>query len=396
VHHGSERTKRETFFKEIEGKAIVITSYALLHRDFDAFKEVQWGGVILDEAQYIKNAETKQAKAAHALQADYKLALTGTPVENNVGDLWSIMQFINPGLLGSQKSFRESFFKPIQHSGSEKAANKLKQLTSPFILRRLKTDKSIIQDLPDKIESKVYCSLSKEQASLYSATVEEATRLLETLEEGIMRRGVILSTLTKLKQICNHPAQFLKDNNDSEERSGKMVHLTEILGGIAAHGEHALIFTQFTEMGTLLKGHLEETLGQEVLFLHGQVPKKARDKMVVRFQEEERGPKIFILSLKAGGTGLNLTRANHVFHFDRWWNPAVENQATDRAFRIGQKKNVQVHKYICSGTLEETIDEMIENKKAVASTVIGTGEGWLTELSTEQLSELWKLKQEVV
>jgi SNF2 family DNA or RNA helicase len=310
-----------------------------------------------------------------------------------VGDLWSIMEFLNAGLLGTQSEFKRSFFIPIQAEQDPEAAARLKRLTGPFILRRLKTDKAIIADLPDKLEMKVFCTLTKEQASLYTAVVKEVERSLEGAE-GIQRKGMILATLSKLKQVCNHPAQFLGDNSSIPGRSGKLARLTEMLEEVLAVGDRALIFSQFAEMGEILRRHLQETFGREVLFLHGAVPKRQRDRMVERFQGEADGPPLFILSLKAGGTGLNLTRASHVFHFDRWWNPAVEDQATDRAFRIGQRRNVQVHKYLCAGTLEEKIDEMIERKKAVAGQVIGTGEGWLTELSNQELKRLFALRLE--
>jgi len=395
VHHGVGRTRGSGFREEAQKHALVISSYALLQRDFETLKEVSWSGLILDEAQNIKNPETKQARAARGLQAEYRAALTGTPVENNVGDLWSLMEFLNPGLLGTQSDFKKTFFLPIQVNRDPEAVERLKRLTGPFILRRLKTDKSIITDLPEKMEMKVFCTLTKEQASLYAAVVKEASKDLET-SEGIQRKGVVLATLSKLKQVCNHPAQFLGDNSAIPGRSGKLARLTEMLEEILEVGERALIFSQFAEMGEILRRHLQESFGQEVLFLHGAVPKKQRDVMVERFQRGDGSSSLFILSLKAGGTGLNLTRASHVFHFDRWWNPAVENQATDRAFRIGQSKNVQVHKFICVGTLEERIDEMIERKKEVAAGVVGTGEGWLTELSTAELKEIFALRKEAV
>jgi SNF2 family DNA or RNA helicase len=422
VHHGTGRTKDAAFTQEAAGHAIVISSYPLLHRDFEVFKRVDWAGVVLDEAQNIKNPETKQAKAARSISADYRVALTGTPVENNVGDLWSIIEFLNPGLLGTQTEFKRTFFVPIQAQHDPDAVQRLKRVTGPFILRRLKTDKSIIADLPDKLEMKVFCNLTKEQASLYAAVVKEVEGGLDSAE-GIQRKGLILATLSKLKQVCNHPAQFLGDNSAIPGRSGKVARLAEMLEEMIAVGDRALVFTQFAEMGELLRKHLQDVFGREVLFLHGRVPKKHRDSMVERFQADDQepirsspeprasaraaarsisysdrlqAPSIFILSLKAGGTGLNLTRANHVFHFDRWWNPAVENQATDRAFRIGQTRNVQVHKFLCVGTLEEKIDEMIERKKEVAEKVIGTGEGWLTELSTAELKELFALREEAV
>jgi SNF2 family DNA or RNA helicase len=362
VHHGVLRMRGEDFRQEALKHAIVISSYALLHRDFETLKDIPWSGIVLDEAQNIKNPETKQARAARGFRADYRLALTGTPVENNVGDLWSIMEFLNPGPLGTQAAFKRGFFIPIQASRDPEAMERLKRLTGPFILRRLKTDKTVIADLPDKMEMKVFCSLTKEQASLYEAVVKETMKTLDQAE-GIQRKGTVLATLSKLKQVCNHPAQFLGDNSPLPGRSGKLARLAEMVEEMISVGDRALVFSQFAEMGEILRRYLQETFGQEVLFLHGAVPKTQRDRMVERFQEEENGPSIFILSLKAGGTGLNLTRASHVVHFDRWWNPAVENQATDRAFRIGQTKNVQVHKFLCAGTLEEKIDEMIERKK---------------------------------
>jgi SNF2 family DNA or RNA helicase len=344
---------------------------------------------------FLKNPETKQAQAARALAADYRIALTGTPVENHVGDLWSIWQFLNPGFLGGREEFRRRFFIPIQVEHKAEAAESLKRLTGPFLLRRLKADKDILADLPDKLEMKVFCNLTREQASLYAAVVEEMDRGL-TGAEGIQRKGLILGALSKLKQVCNHPAHFLKDNSPVPGRSGKLARLTEMLEEVLEAGDRALLFTQFTEMGDLLRRHLQETFGREVLFLHGGVPRPQRDRMVARFEGDGDGPRLFLLSLKAGGTGLNLTAANHVFHFDRWWNPAVENQATDRAFRIGQTRNVQVHKFVCVGTLEEKIDEMIERKQAVAARVVGAGEAWLTELSNDELRDVFALRQEAL
>ncbi|MEI6520593.1 MAG: DEAD/DEAH box helicase, partial [bacterium] len=394
VHHGVTRERGESFQQQAEEYSLIITSYALLHRDYDVFKKIKWAGVILDEAQNIKNPSTKQARSARGLKADYRLALTGTPVENHVGELWSIMEFLNPGFLGTASEFHEKFFVPLQAERDQEAANRLKRLTGPFVLRRLKTDKSIIQDLPEKLEMKIYCSLTKEQASLYKSVVDQATAELEEAD-GIKRSGVILSTLMKLKQICNHPVHFLGDNTSLPDRSGKLDRLTEMIEEIYGVDDCALIFTQFTEMGNHLKRHLQETFGYEVIFLHGGVNKNNRDKMVERFQEEG-GPRIFILSLKAGGTGLNLTRANHVFHYDRWWNPAVENQATDRAFRIGQTRAVQVHKFLCAGTLEDKIDELIDKKRDIADSVVGVGESWLTKLSTDELRDLFALREDAV
>ncbi|WP_456429845.1 DEAD/DEAH box helicase [Rhodocaloribacter sp.] len=396
LHHGTRRVKDPAAFKkEAQAQAVVITGYPLLHRDFDLFKRIRWGAVILDEAQNIKNPGTKQARAARSLKADHRIALTGTPVENNVGELWSIMEFLNPGFLGSQAEFKRQFFVPIQIERDPEAARRLKRLTGPFILRRLKTDKSIIDDLPEKLEMNVFTTLTKEQASLYRAVVKETNRALDEAE-GIQRKGLVLATLMKLKQICNHPAQFLHDRSAVAGRSGKLARLTEMLEEVYEVGDRALIFTQFTEMGEMIRRHLQETFGREVLFLHGGTPRKRRERMVERFQEEKDGPLCFLLSLKAGGTGLNLTRANHVFHFDRWWNPAVENQATDRAFRIGQTRRVQVHKFVCIGTVEERINEMIERKREIAESIVGAGEEWITELSTRDLKKLFRLRKEAV
>jgi superfamily II DNA or RNA helicase len=394
VHHGSDRARGVQFARKAKRHAIVVTSYALLHRDLDIFQEVRWRGVVLDEAQNVKNTDSKQARAARSLQAGYRIALTGTPIENHVGDLWAIMEFLNPGMLGSQASFKREFFIPIQALGDREAAARLKRVSGPFVLRRLKSDPNIISDLPPKNEMKVFCTLTREQASLYAAVLRDFEHSLND-SDGMQRRGTILSALSKLKQVCNHPAHFAKDNSPLSQRSGKLARLEEMLEEVLDAGECALIFTQFAEMGELMQRRLRERFAREVLFLHGGVPKAKRDEMVERFSNDH-GPSLFVLSLKAGGSGLNLTRANHVFHFDRWWNPAVENQATDRAFRIGQTKSVQVHKFICAGTLEEKIDALIENKRAVSDQVVGTGEAWLTELSSAQLRELVALAPDAV
>ena len=394
VHHGGGRKRGQEFRAEAARHAMVVSSYALLLRDEEALRGVDWAGLILDEAQNIKNADTKQARAARGIQSGYRFALTGTPVENNVGDLWSLMEFLNEGLLGTHAEFKRKFFVPIQVYSNREVSGRLKRITGPFILRRLKTDKSVISDLPDKLEMKVYCNLTPEQASLYEAVVKDAEAAIESAS-GIERKGLVLATLTKLKQVCNHPAQFLKDKSKVDGRSGKLARLEEMVEETLEAGDRSLIFSQFTEMGAIIQSYLQERFGEEVLYLHGATSKKQRDAMVERFAGE-RGPRLFLLSLKAGGTGLNLTGANHVFHFDRWWNPAVENQATDRAFRIGQTKNVQVHKFICVGTLEEKIDEMIERKKAVAGQVVGAGEAWLSELSNAQLKDLFALRTSAV
>ena len=396
IHHGLDRARGAEFRENAQQHALVLTSYALLHRDFDHFNEVPWSCMILDEAQNVKNPLTKQAQAARSLNAGHRIALTGTPVENHVGDLWSIMEFLNPGWLGNQTEFKRTFQLPIQAQRDPLASRQLQRLTAPFILRRIKTDKSIIADLPDKLETKVFCTLTSEQASLYTAVVNSTSSLIDTAT-GIQRKGLVLATLMKLKQVCNHPAHYLRDRSALAGRSGKLSRLTEMLEEALSAGDRALVFTQFAEMGALLKDHLQEMFGQEVLFLHGATPKSQRDRMVEQFQSESStAPPIFILSLRAGGTGLNLTAANHVFHFDRWWNPAVENQATDRAFRIGQTRRVQVHKFVCAGTLEERIDAMIEEKIELADAIVDSSEAWLTRLSNTELKALLTLREEAL
>jgi SNF2 family DNA or RNA helicase len=390
LHHGQGRKSGNSFTEEASCHDMVISTYSLVHRDEAEFKSVNWAGIVLDEAQNIKNPGSKQTRAVKELKGDYRIALTGTPVENRLTELWSIMDFLNPGYLGSNAYFRTKYAIPIEKDRDALKSKKLKSIIAPFVLRRLKTDPSIIKDLPEKIETKTYCILTKEQATLYEAVVQD---MLEKIEEseGIERKGMVLAALSKLKQICNHPVQFLKDESSLEGRSGKLERLFSILDEIIAEGDKVLIFTQFAEMGHILKDVIKKQLKMDSFFLYGGVPRKNREKMIDSFQNDEKSPSIFILSLKAGGVGLNLTRASHVVHFDRWWNPAVENQATDRAFRIGQKKNVLVHKFICSGTLEERIDRMLEEKRELAESIVGTGEEWLTEMSAKELGDLMKL-----
>ena len=390
IHHGPARLKDNEFEDAVAECAIIVTSYGLAHRD-EFLSRIEWGGVILDEAQNVKNPRTKQARAVRSLKAESRFALTGTPVENSVGDLWSIMEFLNPGLLGNREDFRRNFLLPIQAHQDAKAADRLQRITGPFVLRRLKTDRSIISDLPEKMEMKVFCNLTQEQTTLYASVLKDADQILATAD-GMQRRGVILALLSKLKQVCNHPAHFLGERSGDSGRSGKMDRLAEMLEEVISVGEQALVFTQFVQMGHMLKQHMQETFGQEVLFFYGGLTQRRRDRIIERFQAGEAH--ILVISLKAGGTGLNITAASHVFHFDRWWNPAVENQATDRAFRIGQTRNVQVHKFICAGTLEERIDAIIERKKDIAEQTIGTGEGWLTELSNDELRNVLALGAE--
>ncbi len=398
IHQGPNRLRDEAFREAARQADLVVTSYALLRQDQALLEAVSWFGVVLDEAQNIKNPSARQSQAARRLSAQFRLALTGTPVENRLDDLWSIMHFLNPGYLGSLQTFRREFALPIQRFGDQHAAERLRRMVAPFILRRVKTDPRVIQDLPEKIEVKQYCTLSEEQATLYQAVVDKTLAQIEQ-SQGMQRRGLILSMITQLKQVCNHPAQYLHQPLDERlesalqnGRSGKLNRLIEMLEEVIASGDRALVFTQFAEMGDLLAKALPLHLGVPVYFLHGGTPPRQREQMVCRFQEDEHSPPIFILSLKAGGLGLNLTRANYVFHFDRWWNPAVENQATDRTFRIGQTRNVQVHKLITQGTLEERIDELIESKIGLAQSIIGEDESWLTELSNEQLRDLVALR----
>ncbi|MEM8828948.1 MAG: SNF2-related protein [Cyanobacteria bacterium P01_G01_bin.19] len=403
IHHGDKREQGKNFAKQVAKQQLVITSYSLVARDLKTLSGIEWQGVVLDEAQNIKNPTAKQSQALRDLPAGFRIALTGTPVENKLTELWSILDFLNPGFLGNRNFFQKRFAAPIEKYGDRESLNILRSLTQPFILRRLKTDKNIIQDLPDKQEMNVYCGLSAEQAELYQQLVDNSLEEIED-SEGIKRRGLILTLLLRLKQLCNHPeligdTKAKKLNIDSAEfsdRSGKLLRLEEMLEEVVDEGDRALIFTQFSEWGKILKPYLEQKLKGEVLFLYGSTPRLARQEMVDRFQNEPNGPKIFILSLKAGGTGLNLTRANHVFHVDRWWNPAVENQATDRAFRIGQKRNVQVHKFVCTGTLEERISDIIESKKELAEQTVNAGEQWLTDLDTNSLRSLLLLDRDAV
>ncbi len=396
IHHGGDRAQGEDLRAAVQACDVVISTFGLARRDVTDLAQVRWSDVILDEAQNIKNPYAKQTQAIRSLPAANRIALTGTPVENRLSELWSIMQFLNPGFLGTQADFRRDFALPIERYQAPEASERLKKLVGPFILRRVKTDPTIIQDLPDKLEMKVYCTLTPEQATLYEAVVRESLERVESMEVGIERRGIVLGMLMRLKQVCNHPAQFLGDGSALPGRSGKLERLGEMLEEALAVGDKALVFTQFAEMGRMLQTHLAAHFGREILFLHGGVTQPQRDRMVSRFQRAGEGdsPPVLILSLKAGGVGLNLTAANHVFHFDRWWNPAVENQATDRAFRIGQTRDVLVHKFICAGTLEERIDELIESKKALAESVIGAGEGWLTELGADELRDLLTLRKE--
>ena len=397
VHYGTERAKDSKEFKQVcRENDLVITSFALARKDIKLFSEINWHRIVLDEAQNIKNPKADLTKAILKLTAPHRLALTGTPIENRLLDLWSIFNFLNPGYLGNQTQFRRNFELPIQKSNDPQQSVTLKKLVEPFILRRLKTDQSIIKDLPDKVEQKLYCNLTQEQASLYAAVVKDVETQLQEVE-GIQRKGLILATLTKLKQICNHPMQFLQDGSDfTPERSHKLTRLSEMVQEAIDEGESMLIFTQFNELGQALEKYLRSTYHYNTYYLSGSTVRNKREQMIAQFQDPETEPSVFILSLKAGGVGITLTKANHVFHFDRWWNPAVEDQATDRAFRIGQKKNVFVHKFVAMGTLEERIDEMIEDKKKLAGSIVGADESWLTELDNNAFKKLIALNKSAI
>jgi len=450
VQHGLDRPAGDRLRSAAESADVVLTTYAITVRDKDDLQDIPWRRVVLDEAQYIKNPPTKQTAAIRAIQSQSRIALTGTPVENRLAELWSILEFCCPGYLGSQPDFRRRFAVPIERNRDPKSGERLRHLVRPFVLRRLKTDRTVISDLPPLVEARQHITLSEEQTRLYEQVVKTMLQQVDQAE-GIRRRGLILSALVKLKQICNHPAHFLgeaaptapaKDGKGSgaaaksgskksgkrtaaatpapptdeapdpleaqddlagpvvlapdallPARSGKTQRLMEMLDEIVAAGDSALVFTQYRAMGHLLVAMIRQVLDVDALFLHGGTPQGRRDELVERFQRGDGTTPIFVLSLKAGGVGLNLTAANHVIHFDRWWNPAVENQATDRAFRIGQTRTVNVHKYVCTGTLEERIDQMIEQKTELAANIIGAGDAWLTELSTGQLKDLLALRR---
>ncbi|KRE86376.1 hypothetical protein ASG89_10185 [Paenibacillus sp. Soil766] len=446
LHYGAQRAKGEAFEASLGDADLVITSYNLAQLDEEELSSVTWDTLCLDEAQNIKNVYTKQSQAIRKLEASQRIALTGTPIENRLTELWSIFDFVNPGYLGTLTHFNRQYVGPIEKNGdgAKELTERVQRLIRPFLLRRLKKDPAIQLDLPDKYEGRAFVRLTTEQGALYENVVQS---LMEKIEDtsGIEKKGLILTSLMKLKQICDHPGLFLKEiggagarggagvsasasagvrasasTSASESarasvrakerrgalaaaaevtaRSAKLERLVEMIDELRSEGGSCLIFTQFVEMGHLLQATLAQALGEPVQFLHGGISAVKRDAMIARFQDatlpaEERCH-IFILSLKAGGTGLNLTAANHVFHYDRWWNPAVENQATDRAFRIGQTRNVQVHKFVTLGTLEERIDEMIERKQGLSDQIVGTGENWVTEMSTSELRELFALRRE--
>ncbi|MER5862238.1 DEAD/DEAH box helicase [Kitasatospora sp. NPDC002040] len=389
VHHGSERAG------SVPDADLVITTYGVLQRDARTLARTRWRRVVADEAQYVKNAATAQSRALRSLPVEvHRIALTGTPVENRLAELHAVLDFANPGLFGSAESFKERFAIPVEQHGSADVGARLRRLSGPFVLRRLKTDPAIAAELPAKQEITVWCNLTAEQAGLYQAVVADVLQRVQGIR-GVERKGTVLAAIGKLKQVCNHPAQLLHDRSALGDRSGKVARLEELLTEALAEGDRVLVFTQYAEFGRLLQPHLTERLGEEVLYLHGGVPKHRREELVARFQAPG-GPRVFLLSLRAGGTGLNLTAANQVIHLDRWWNPAVEDQATDRAFRIGQRRDVQVRRLVCVGTVEERIGELIEAKRALAEAAVSTEEQWLTGLDPTTLRELVTLSADAI
>ncbi|NBV98350.1 MAG: DEAD/DEAH box helicase [Proteobacteria bacterium] len=383
VYHGAERSLKT------KGTDIVISSYGILRRDLKKFNKHDWNLFIIDEAQNIKNTETQQTKAIKSLKAKNFIAMSGTPVENRLSELWSIFDFINPGYMKSLREFNDNFAIPIERYREVEVAEKLKNVSSPFLLRRLKTDKTIIKDLPEKVVIDEFNYLSKEQTAIYQNIVEANMAAIES-SEGIERKGLIFKLITNLKQLCNHPSNYTKQKDYDPELSGKATKLISLLREILINKEKIIIFTQYTEMGDILQEMISKELLQQALFFHGGISRKKRDQMVEDFQNKPEN-KIIIISLKAGGTGLNLTAANHVIHYDLWWNPAVENQATDRAFRIGQTKNVFVHRFVSLGTFEEKINDIIKNKQELVNLTVSTGENWISEMSDKDLKKLFAI-----
>ena len=396
IHHGSDRKQKDEFKEEVKAHDLIITSYGLIRRDKDLFNKYTWSRLIIDEAQNIKNPAATQTKILYKIPSESRIALTGTPIENRLMDLWSLFNFLNPGFLGTRALFRKGFELPVQRDNNAHQTKILKSLVEPFILRRLKTDKNIIHDLPDKIEQKVYCELTKEQASIYQSIVDEVEESMKEVEDGDTkkRNAIVLSALLRLKQCCNHPAQVLQDNSEfSIDRSIKLQRLTEMTKEVIDNGESILIFSQFKEICGALNTMLKTQFGYNTHYLHGGTSRKKREEMISQFQAPDAPPTIFILSLKAGGVGITLTKANHVIHFDRWWNPAVENQATDRAYRIGQQKTVFAHKFITMGTIEERIDKMLEDKQKVSDMIVGNDESWLSKLDAKSFMKLIRLSK---
>ncbi|MHB1501682.1 MAG: DEAD/DEAH box helicase [Candidatus Dormibacteria bacterium] len=382
-YHGGDR-----HLDDVQANEFVLTTYGVVLRDRESLSEVEWDLLIADEAQHVKNPASKGARELRGIGARARLALTGTPIENRLSDLWAILDWTTPGLLGSLAAFGEKLAAPVERFGDQAARERLTAIVSPFILRRRKSDPDIAPELPPKTETDHMLALSPEQATLYEAVVRETLAQLKELD-GIQRRGTVLKLITALKQVCNHPAHYLRQTGPLPGRSGKLAALDELISIIDSEGEATLVFTQYVAMARLLERYLED-IGIKALLLHGGIPPRQRDRMVESFQAGQAP--VFLLSLKAGGVGLNLTRASHVIHYDRWWNPAVEDQATDRAYRIGQTQPVQVHRFICQGTLEERIAVLMERKRGLADSIVGAGESWITELSDEELAKLVELR----
>ncbi|MCU7824043.1 DEAD/DEAH box helicase [Kitasatospora sp. DSM 101779] len=391
LHHGPDRGTARAAAATAD---LVVTSYDTVRRDAADLGSVRWRRIVADEAQAVKNTATDRSRALRSLPSGPRIALTGTPVENRLAELHAVLDFANPGLFGSAESFRERFAVPVEQNANPAAAERLRRLAGPFLLRRVKSDPAIALDLPAKQEFTVPCGLTAEQAGLYRAVVDDLLQRLDGVR-GVERKGAVLSALGRLKQVCNHPAQLVRDRGPLAGRSGKIDRLEEILAAALAGGERTLVFSQYTEFTARLRPHLAERLGTEVLHLHGGTPRAERERLVRRFQEPD-GPGVFLLSLRAGGTGLTLTAANQVVHLDRWWNPAVEDQATDRVHRIGQRRGVQVRRLVCTGTVEERIADLIEAKRTLADTVVGEGEQWLTELSSDALRDLLTLSADAI
>lgn len=395
VHHGGSRLQGEALIGRLKQSDVMITSYAIFTKEAPQLGQIYWKSVILDEAQAIKNPHAQKTQALRPVRTAHRLVLTGTPIENRLEELWSIMDFLNPGYLGSLERFRKQFIRPVEKKNNSSKAGQLTKIIQPFLLRREKTDKKIIRDLPDKIETKKTCFLSKDQASLYQSFVNRLAKNVAAAG-GIQRKGLILSTLTKLKQVCDHPSLVLDQKNDGK-KSGKLQLFFDLLDPLFSNDEKVLVFTQYVQMGKLLLEKVRNRYPDAtVLFLHGSLSAEQRENMIRQFQSGGDGKTLFILSLKAGGVGINLTEAGYVIHYDRWWNPAVEEQATDRAYRIGQNRNVHVYKLICEGTLEERIDQLIERKKELQKQILGQSDAWLTEMTDEEIFDLIKLREGVV
>ncbi|MBR7192936.1 DEAD/DEAH box helicase [Gordonia sp. SCSIO 19800] len=399
IHHGPSRESGAAFASVRESVDIVVTTFAIAARDHELLSSRPWHRIVVDEAQHLKNVNTIAAKAVRTVPADHRLALTGTPVENRLEDLRAVIDLVNPGLLGSASVFRARYAEPIERDRDPAALRRLSAITRPFILRREKTDPAIAADLPEKADFAVRANLTVEQAALYRAVIDELMAALRDKQQRTLRRRNVLAALTRLKQVCNHPAHYLADGTDlvrdGEHRSGKVELLADIVSTVAEEGDRALVFTQFAAFGDMLSSWLSAEFGSEIPLLHGGLGRTERDRLVAAFQSDD-GPPVLLATLKAGGTGLNLTAANNVIHVDRWWNPAVEDQATDRAYRIGQDQKVSVHRFVCVGTIEERIDDMIAKKRELSRLTVAAGENWVSDLADDELFELFRLRDEAV